>query len=68
MRLKVFTSKAKIGIYNKEAESTPTQHVALWQRKAWQILRQQLKVARNQPSLESRKLAQKKLQKPLKEK
>jgi hypothetical protein len=68
MRLKVFTSKAEIGNYNKEAESTLPQHFAPWQRKAWQIQCQQLKEAQNQPSLESRKLAQKKLQKPLKEK
>jgi hypothetical protein len=57
MRLKVFTSKAEIGKY-KEAESTPPQHFAPWQRKAWQIQRQQLQEARALPSLESRKVAQ----------
>jgi hypothetical protein len=34
MRIKVFTSKAEIENY-KEAESTPPQHFAPWQKKAW---------------------------------
>jgi hypothetical protein len=36
----------------KEAESTPPQHFALWQKRAWQIPRQKSTVALDLPPLE----------------
>jgi hypothetical protein len=54
---KSFYTKKRNEKLQQEAESTPPQHFAPWQRKAWQNQPQQLKEARNQPSLESRKLA-----------
>jgi hypothetical protein len=54
---KGFYIKSRNEKLQQEAESTPPQHFAPWRRKAWQNQCQQLKEARNQPSLESRKLA-----------
>jgi hypothetical protein len=64
---KFFTIKRRNRNYT-EAESMPPQHSAPWQRKAWQIQLQKSKEAWNQPSLESRKVAQQKPRLPLKEK